>query len=50
MNKKECFNSIGSITRVKFNNTYKNNLIPVGYMETVLRINFSVTKIHFKNN
>ena len=50
MNKRECFNAMGSITRVKFNNTYKNNLILVGYMETVLQINFSVTKIHFKNN
>ena len=50
MNTRECFSAMGSSTWLKFNNTCKNNLIPVDHMDTVLQIKFSVTKIHFKNN
>lgn len=48
MNKKECFNAMGSITRVKFNNIYKNNLIPVGYMETVISAFFLLLRYTLK--
>lgn len=37
MNKREYFNAMRSSTRLRFNNTYKNNLIPVHYVDIVLQ-------------
>ena len=48
MNKRECFNAMGSITRVKFNNTYKNNLIPVGYMEQYFKYIYQLLRYTLK--